>query len=35
VAALMSDRHIVDARNLLDPLSAGAAGFNYVGVGRS
>ena len=34
VASLMAERHIVDARNLLDPDELEALGFTYSGVGR-
>jgi UDPglucose 6-dehydrogenase len=33
VAAVMNSRVIVDARNLLDPVAAGDAGFHYSGIG--
>jgi UDPglucose 6-dehydrogenase len=34
IAAVMRGRSLVDTRNLLDPRSARAAGFEYDGVGR-
>jgi UDPglucose 6-dehydrogenase len=35
IAALMAGPAIVDTRNLLDPIAARAAGFVYLGMGRS
>jgi len=34
LAAVMSGRVLIDARNLLDPAAAAAEGFAYVGTGR-
>jgi len=33
LAAVMNNRVVVDARNLLDPVSAVATGFRYLGIG--
>ena len=35
VAAVMTHPAIVDTRNMLQPAEARAAGFKYVGMGRS
>ena len=34
VAERMTGRTIIDARNILDPAAARAAGFDYQGIGR-
>jgi len=34
VGALLTERHVVDTRNLLDPAALRRRGFQYIGVGR-
>jgi UDPglucose 6-dehydrogenase len=35
VASMMAKPAIIDTRNMLEPTAARAAGFSYVGTGRS